>query len=100
MNVQAVCDPIMRFTNIVCRWIGSMHDSRIFDNSAICAKFKNNEIVRVLLGNGGYSCRHYMMTPLHDPTSNQEKNFDQAHIKTRGKMERMFGIWKQRFRCL
>ena len=41
-----------------------------------------------------------MVTPVANPTTKQEKNFNKAHIKIRGKVERMFGIWKQRFRCL
>ena len=73
MNVQAVCDPIVCFTNIVCQWPGSMHDSRIFYYSAICAKFEHNEIEGILLGDSGYPCCQYIMTPLHDPTNNQEK---------------------------
>ena len=100
VNVQAVCDPSLRFINLVCRWPGSTHDSRIFDNSALCAMLENNEIEGILLGDGDYACRHYMLTPLHNPTTSKEKKYNQAHIKTRGKVERMFGVWKQRFRCL
>ena len=90
----------MCFTNIVCRWPGSMHDSRIFDNSALCAKFERNDVEGILPGDGGYPCRRYLMTTVANPTATQEKNFNKAHIKTKGKVERIFGIWKQRFRCL
>jgi len=100
INVQAVTDPDMRFINIVCRWPGSTHDSRIFDNSALCAMLENNTEQGILLGDGGYPCRRYLLTPVPNPTTRQEKQFNKAHIKTRGKIERMFGIWKQRFRCL
>ena len=37
LNVQAVCDTKLMFTNIVCRWPGSTQDNRIFDNSALCS---------------------------------------------------------------
>ena len=94
VNVQAVCDPSLRFINLVCRWPGSTHDSRIFDNSALRAMLENNEIEGILLGDGGYACRHYMLTPLHNPTTSKERKYNQAHIKTRGKVERMFGVWK------
>ena len=66
INVQAVCDPNILITNIVCRWPGSTHDSRIFDNSALCSKFENNLIDGLLLGDGGYPCRHYLMTPVNN----------------------------------
>ena len=64
LNVQAVCDTKLMFTNIVCRWPGSTHDSRIFDNSAFCSQFRNGLINGILLGDGGYPCRHYLMTLL------------------------------------
>ena len=100
INVQAVCDPNMLITNIVCHWPGSTHDSRIFNNSALCSKFENNLIDRLLLGDGSYPCRHHLMTPVNNPVTAKEKNYNKAHIATRGKVERMFGVWKQRFRCL
>ena len=50
------------FTNIVAQWPGSVHDSRVINNSEICAKFENGEIEGVL-GDAGYSCLPYLMTP-------------------------------------
>ena len=35
VNVQAVCDSNALITNIVARWPGVTHDSRIFDNFAM-----------------------------------------------------------------
>jgi len=35
INVQAVCDPDMKITNIVAKWPGSTHDSFIW-HSAVC----------------------------------------------------------------
>ena len=90
----------MLITNIVCRLPGSTHDSCIFDNSALCSKFEINLIDGLLLGDGGYLCHHYLVTPVNNPVTDKERNYNKAHIATRGKVERMFGIWKQRFRCL
>lgn len=35
INVQAVCDHNGAFTNIVAKWPGSTHDSRIFKESQL-----------------------------------------------------------------
>ncbi|XP_045118142.1 LOW QUALITY PROTEIN: putative nuclease HARBI1 [Portunus trituberculatus] len=40
LNVQAVCGPDLKLYNIVCRWPGSVHDSRIFRNSALYAQLQ------------------------------------------------------------
>ena len=54
INVQCICDSKMRFTDIVCRWPGSTHDSRILENSCIYSKFENGLIDGLILGDGGY----------------------------------------------
>ena len=95
LNVQAVCDTKLMFTNIVCRWPGSTHDSRIFDNSALCSQFRNGLIDGILLGDGGYPCRHYLMTPVINSTSKERR-----YNANRGTVERMFGLWQSRFRCI
>ena len=100
LNVQAVCDTKLMFTNIVCRWPGSTHDSRIFDNSALCSQFRNGLFDGILLEDGGYPCRHYLMTPVINPTTSKERRCNRAHSTTRGTVERMFGLWKSRFRCI
>ena len=43
INVQAVCDSDLKFTNIIARWPGSVHDSRIFNNSRLCAQLENRD---------------------------------------------------------
>ena len=40
--------------DLVARWPGSVHDSTIFSNSLIHARFENREIDGYLLGDGGY----------------------------------------------
>ena len=40
------------------------------------------------------------MTPLATATTRQELAFNAAHCKTRSVIERCFGVWKSRFRCL
>ena len=40
------------------------------------------------------------MTPVNNPVTAKGRNYNKAHIATRGKVERMFDILKQRFCCL
>ena len=44
-----------------------MHDARIFNISRLCAQFERGDIQGMLLGDNGYPCRPYLMTPLADP---------------------------------
>ena len=44
INVQAVCDYRCYFLDVVMKWPGSVHDSKIFLNSSINKKLRNGEI--------------------------------------------------------
>ena len=100
MNVQAVCTPDLKFSNIVARWKGSTHDSRIWLNSRLCSRFEVNEFQGYVLGDNGYACSNYLLTPVLNPRTESERRYNKAHIRTRNSVERMFGVWKSRFQCL
>lgn len=100
INVQAVVDADGCFTNVVCRWPGSTHDSTIFNNSRLCADFEAGNINGMLLGDNGYQCRRYLLTPFLNPATVSQRQFNKAHRRCRGTVERAFGQLKQRFRCL
>ena len=100
INVQAVCDPDQLITNIVARWHGSAHDSIIFRSSALCNSFERGRHNGLLIGDAGYSCTSYLMTPLRNPITRKERRYNVAHRRTRNVVERTFGVLKQRFRCL
>lgn len=100
INVQAICDHECNFTNIVARWPGSTHDSRIFENSNICARFERHEIDGILLGDNGYPLRQYLITPLLHCNTKPEIVFNNAHCHSRVKIENAFGILKRMFPCL
>ena len=100
INVQAICNDKLHFTNIVARLPGSVHDSRVFNNSEICAKLENGEIEGLLLGDAGYACLPYLLTPFRNPASLAQRRYNSAHRRTRSTVERMFGVWKRRFACL
>lgn len=97
INVQAIVDGDMKFTNVVARWPGSTHESRIFDNSLVHHWFSQTRRIGWLLGDNGYPCRRYLMTPLLNPDSASQRNYNRRHIKTRNIVERTFGAWKRTF---
>lgn len=90
----------MEFLDIVVRYPGSVHDARMFDNSTLRAKMEDGRVQGILLGDSGYPCRHYLLTPVLRPVSPAEVQYNAAHVKTRSTAERAFGVWKARFRCL
>lgn len=87
---------------MVARWPGSVHDSRIFDNSRARVLYEENRVPGLLLGDAGYACQPFLMTPLADPgpSNTPHGRYNKAHIKTRNSVERAFGVWKRRFPCL
>lgn len=53
-----------------------------------------------MIGDGGYMCTNHLMTPLSNPQTQSENNYQNSHISTRNVIERLFGIWKKRFPVL
>ncbi|XP_050518088.1 putative nuclease HARBI1 [Diabrotica virgifera virgifera] len=101
LNTQAVCDAQLRIQDIICRWPGSVHDTTIFNDSHIRADFENGVYGNdFLLGDSGYPCRTYLLTPFLQPRTNGEEAYNRAQVATRNPIERCFGVLKRRFPCL
>lgn len=66
LNVQAICDANMKIMDLVARWQGSTHDSRIFNESRIKERYEAGEIPGYLVGDSGYACKTYLMTPINN----------------------------------
>lgn len=86
---------------MVARWPGSQHDSAIFNNSLVKARFQRGDFLNgVLLGDAGYSCGNMILTPLRNPVTEIEQEYNRVHILTRNAVERGFGVAKRRFPAL
>ncbi|KAF1395070.1 hypothetical protein PFLUV_G00007730 [Perca fluviatilis] len=97
INVQMICDAACIITNVEAKWPGSVHDSRVFRSSTISQRLSQGEFSGVLLGDEGYVCETYLLTPLADP---QSAAHNLAHVRTRARIEMAFGLLKSRFQCL
>ncbi|XP_063953826.1 putative nuclease HARBI1 [Lytechinus pictus] len=100
LNVQLICDHTYKLLNVVARWPGSTHDSRILRNSAIGQRFDDGELQGILLGDAGYRLEPWLMTPVREPHNNAERAYNRAHCKTRVFIEQVNGQLKNKFRCL
>lgn len=100
INVQVVCDNNMRIIDIVSRWPGSVHDSRIFSNSTLYGELEANPNQGFILGDNGYPSKPYLLTPLLRPTTQAQINYNISHKRTRITVERCFGLLKRKFLCL
>ena len=101
INVQGVCDANLKLLNVVAKWPGSTHDAFIWSNSTLCEMFQDGTITGGwLLGDSAYPSKPYLLTPILNPTTRQEERYNSAHTRTRNVIERCFGVWKMRFRCI
>jgi len=101
INIQGVCDAKYKFIDLTVKQPGSVHDSMMFKASGFgrkCALGIYGE--GFVLGDSGYGCTPYLLTPYNAPQSPSEERFNQAHKTTRCIIERAFGILKRRFHCL
>ncbi|XP_066575647.1 putative nuclease HARBI1 [Amia ocellicauda] len=101
INVQIICDAQMRLTNIVARWPGSTHDSYIFTNSMVGMRLQAGRVRDGwLLGDRGYPLKTWLLTPLTNPQTDQERSYNDAHSHIRSVVERVIGQLKCRWCCL
>lgn len=86
---------------VMARWPGSVHDATIFQHSRLCRRLEEGEFHSgILLGDSVYPVKKYLLTILLHPTTVAENRYNDAHIRTRNIVERVFGVWKRRFPVL
>ncbi|CAL1290661.1 unnamed protein product [Larinioides sclopetarius] len=84
LNVQTLSNADLYIRNIVARWPGKFHDSIIFEHSSLRAKFETVAIPPKyhLVGDNGYGCSTYMLTPFLNPRTQSERRYNYSHIRT------------------
>ncbi|XP_072047331.1 LOW QUALITY PROTEIN: putative nuclease HARBI1 [Amphiura filiformis] len=100
INVQLVCDAKYRILNVVARWPGSTHDSRILQASRLGHAYDNGRLQGLLLGDSGYALKPWLMTPIQHPSTEAEEEYNRAHKRTRVLIEQLNGQLKNKFACL
>lgn len=99
-NVQAICDGSGTFLNVDCSWPGSVHDSRIWNNSGARFCIEANRCDALIIGDEGYGISPWLMAPYRHPNAPHELNFNRVLSKERVVIERAFGQLKARFPLL
>ncbi|XP_031346743.1 putative nuclease HARBI1 isoform X2 [Photinus pyralis] len=104
LNVQIICNAQLKITNINARFPGSVHDSAIWQTSLVRRHLVNNYVgnrnqTTYLLGDSGYPLEPWLLTPIANPLTDAERQFNRRHINIRNTVERTIGVLKQRFRC-
>ncbi|XP_025099687.1 putative nuclease HARBI1 [Pomacea canaliculata] len=102
INVQVICDADMIFIDVVAKWPGSVHDSRVLRESGIFNAMEQvNQPVRgYLLGDSGYMLRTWLLTPILNPLTRSEQQYNNSHTSTRSTVECAIGVCKRRWSCL
>ncbi|XP_015263418.1 PREDICTED: putative nuclease HARBI1 [Gekko japonicus] len=112
--LQGAVDHRGRFIDAEIGKSGRNHDSSVFRSSKLCRAMDGGVFVPgnptitvngvtippLMLADGGYPIRGWLMTPFRSPTAHMEKVFNKRHAKARVVVERAFGRLKSRWSCL
>uniref|UniRef100_A0AAZ1Y5I9 Putative nuclease HARBI1 n=1 Tax=Oreochromis aureus TaxID=47969 RepID=A0AAZ1Y5I9_OREAU len=85
INVQVMCSHILTSLRW-CSGLSFLHYTGAYDG--------------ILLGDRGYACRQYFLTPFPDPNPGPQTRYNAALARTRARIEMTFGQLKERFQCL
>ncbi|KAL2102384.1 hypothetical protein ACEWY4_001552 [Coilia grayii] len=99
VNIQAIGDHNMIIRHLIAKWPGSAHDAFIFNTSDINTYLEETNASGWLLGDSGYPLKPYLMTPVGQELTPADMRYNQAHKKCRARQERLFGVWKSRWKC-
>ncbi|XP_048029600.1 putative nuclease HARBI1 [Megalobrama amblycephala] len=102
INVQIVFNAACKILDIVAKWPGSTHDARMLSESGIRQLFERRYVPANchLLGDSGYPCKPWLLTPYLQPRQGPQLNYNRAHKTTRAVVERGIGQLKRRFHVL
>ena len=67
INVQATMDCDFKYTSVTAKFPGSMHDSAILQESALFEHHERLDDRKFLLGDSGYPCKKWLLTPHCNP---------------------------------
>ena len=99
LNVMLVAGSNHQFFSCNARWPGSVHDTRVLRNYVVFNVFHNGWRPfpdAVILGDAGYPCNEWLITPFRNPQDDQQRIFNNTHKVTRSSIERAIGILKAR----
>ncbi|KAJ8914229.1 hypothetical protein NQ315_003592 [Exocentrus adspersus] len=100
-NAEVISNARRDIIDLIARWPGSAHDATVLNSSNVRKEFENNmHSEYFLLGDSAYPVKEYLLTPLQNPAGEAEQLYNESHIRTRGVVEQLFGIWKHRFPIL
>lgn len=114
LNVQAVCDYKGYFMDVECMWPGSVHDAKVFANSSVNHKLRNNilpgtlqypvpgelKVPHYLIGDPAYPLVPFCMKEYESCSNNQEVIFNSMLRCARNPIECAFGRLKARWSIL
>ena len=114
-NAKAVVGANLYFSDVATGFPGSMHDTRVLRQTNLSEraesgvifditvkKIRNVEVRPLILGDGRYPLRNWLVKPFNFTAalSEKEKRFNRVLSSSRVSVERAFGLLKGRWRCL
>ncbi|XP_052242384.1 putative nuclease HARBI1 [Dreissena polymorpha] len=81
INTQVIFNGQDRLIDIVARWPGSTHDSRILRESSVYQLFERGHVAsehKYLLGDSGYPCKQWLLTPYLNPANAGQVNYNRV----------------------
>lgn len=110
LNIQAVCDYRGTFMDVDCRWPGSVHDAKVFANSSISHKLREqhlpqtfqtlipglDKIPNYLIGDPAYPLTPYCIKEFKTCNENAQVVFNGLLRAARNPIECAFGRLKAR----
>ncbi|XP_062903444.1 putative nuclease HARBI1 [Mobula hypostoma] len=101
LKVQLVCDHRHRVMHVCSRFPGSTCHSLILQESSVPPLFEPEcRVSGWLLGSSDYPLTPWLMTPVRNPRSSGEHQYNCRHASCHGSVRRTIAMLKHRFRCL